>query len=150
MERKEIRIGFTEYEDIAELEKDDAVLLEAARRQTQNAYAPYSKFNVGAALVTEDNKFFTGCNVENASYGLTLCAERNAIANMVAGSYKKFAAIAIYAKQTTKCYPCGACRQWLYEFGGDATVIVEDEGHKPLTTTVKELLPNAFGPEDLK
>lgn len=124
-------------------------LLQLAKQVADNAYAPYSNFQVGAALLTDDGSFFTGCNVENASYGLTLCAERNAIASMVASGYKNFVAIAIYAKKSSKCYPCGACRQWLYEFGADAEVIIENENADPVITTVKELLPNAFGPDDL-
>jgi len=124
-------------------------LLQLARDVAKNAYAPYSKFNVGAALVTDKGDFFTGCNVENASYGITLCAERNAIANMVAHGQTKIVAIAIHAQKTTDCYPCGACRQWIYEFGKDAQVIVEDENLNPLFTTIQELLPHAFGPDDL-
>lgn len=125
-------------------------LLLLAKETSENAYAPYSEFKVGAALITDDGTYFTGCNVENASYGLTLCAERTAIANMIAKGYRKFIAIAIYAKKTTRCYPCGACRQWLYEFGKDALVIVENDDRHPVSVAVKELLPNAFGPEDLE
>lgn len=124
-------------------------LLELARKASDNAYAPYSKFKVGAALITEGGSFFTGCNVENASYGLTLCAERNAIASMVNNGHNKFIAIAVHAKQTTECYPCGACRQWLYEFGRGADVIVENVDAAPMFTSVDNLLPHAFGPEDL-
>lgn len=124
-------------------------LLQQAKNASSKAYAPYSKFSVGAALITEDGSIFTGCNVENASYGLTLCAERSAMSLMVANGYRKFDAIAIYAKAGTDCYPCGACRQWLYEFGKEAQVIVEDKEHNPKTISVQELLPNAFGPEDL-
>jgi len=120
-----------------------------ARQAADNAYAPYSKFKVGAALLTDNGKYFTGCNVENASYGLTLCAERNAIANMVANGHKKFVALAIHAREGTKCYPCGACRQWLYEFGKDADIIVENDSLEPIVTSTIELLPNAFGPENL-
>lgn len=125
-------------------------LLGLARQTAKNAYAPYSKFKVGAALITEDGHFFTGCNVENASYGLTLCAERNAIANMVAAGHRKFMAIAIHAENTTECYPCGACRQWLYEFGKEADVIVEGKDSEPLHIKTTDLLPFAFGPEDLE
>jgi cytidine deaminase len=124
-------------------------LLQQARHVAEKAYAPYSKFKVGAALLTEDDEIFTGCNVENASYGLTLCAERNAIASMVAAGHNKFKAIAIYTEKKSNCYPCGACRQWLYEFGPEATVIVEDEKGEKLLLTVTDLLPHAFGPEDL-
>jgi cytidine deaminase len=125
-------------------------LLQLAKQVSDNAYAPYSKFKVGAALITEDGTYFTGCNVENASYGLTLCAERNAIAEMVAHGHRKFDAIAISAHEASECYPCGACRQWLYEFGKDARVIVEtdDDSYKEIAVT--DLLPHAFGPEHLE
>ena len=125
-------------------------LLKLAKESANNAYAPYSGFSVGAALITEEGKIFTGCNVENASYGLTLCAERNAIANMVANGSKTFEAIAISAVKSPKCFPCGACRQWLYEFAPKGQVIVEDEEGIPLFTTVNDLLPEAFGPSNLK
>lgn len=124
-------------------------LLQLAKQAANNSYAPYSKFNVGAALLTESGEYYTGCNVENASYGLTLCAERNALANMVNGGHNKFVAIAVVSKQAKDCYPCGACRQWLYEFGPDAEVIIEGADSFPKVTSVKALLPNAFGPEDL-
>ena len=123
--------------------------MQLASQAAVNAYAPYSQFPVGAALLTDDGKYFTGCNVENASYGLTLCAERNAIASMVAAGHKKFVALAIHAEKGTKCYPCGACRQWLYEFGKDANIIVEDDNLNPIVTSTTELLPHAFGPENL-
>lgn len=124
-------------------------LLRLAKDSANRAYAPYSKFNVGAALITEDGKMFSGCNVENASYGLTLCAERNAISNMVAEGYKKFVAIAIYSPQSKNCYPCGACRQWIYEFATDAKVITENNNNELVVYSIKDLLPNAFGPDQL-
>ena len=124
-------------------------LLQQAKDIASKAYAPYSKFKVGAALLADNGSVFTGCNVENASYGLSLCAERSAMSAMIADGHRKFEAIAIYAESGTDCYPCGACRQWLYEFGKDALVIVEDKDHNPKIHTVQELLPNAFGPEDL-
>ncbi len=83
---------------------------------SKNAYAPYSEFHVGAALETEDGTIFTGCNVENASYGLTICAERNAIFAAVAAGYKKITQIAIIAQAEQVPYPCGACRQVIAEF----------------------------------
>lgn len=126
-----------------------AKLLQLAKNAAQNAYAPYSKFKVGAALITNDGSYYTGCNVENVSYGLTLCAERNAISTMIANGHEEFNAIAIYSPNSTECYPCGACRQWLYEFGPNASVYVLQEGNRLLETTVEELLPNAFGPNKL-
>lgn len=125
-------------------------MLKLAKESANNAYAPYSGFSVGAALITEEGKIFTGCNVENASYGLTLCAERNAIANMVANGCKTFEAIAITAIKSSKCFPCGACRQWMYEFAPEGQVIVEDENGIPIIRTVNDLLPEAFGSENLK
>ena len=124
-------------------------LLQSAKKAAENAYAPYSKFKVGAALITDDGKIFSGCNVENASYGLALCAERNAISSMVAAGHKNFKAIAICSLNTQNCYPCGACRQWINEFGSDITVIVENEELNPVVTSIKELLPSAFGPNNL-
>lgn len=124
-------------------------LLQLAKKAADKAYAPYSKFHVGAALITEDGKTFSGCNVENASYGLTICAERNAISNMVAEGYKSFIAIAVYSPQSKNCYPCGACRQWIYEFSLNATIILEDDSNTLITSSIKELLPHAFGPDHL-
>jgi len=124
-------------------------LLQTAKKAAKKAYAPYSKFNVGAALITDSGEIFSGCNVENASYGLTLCAERNAISTMIAAGHLKFSAIAICSLNTTNCYPCGACRQWINEFGSDIKIIVEDENSEAVVTSIKELLPNSFGPESL-
>lgn len=125
-------------------------LLQLAKESAQQAYAPYSNFPVGAALIAHNGKIFTGCNVENASYGLTLCAERNALSSMVSSGEKSFSAIAIFAEKSSNCYPCGACRQWLYEFGANATVITEDETGNIVSSSVKSLIPFAFGPENLK
>ena len=124
-------------------------LLQLAKKAASYAYAPYSKFKVGAALITENEHYFSGCNVENASYGLALCAERNALSTMIAQGEKTFMALVVYSPNTANCYPCGACRQWLQEFGPDATIIVFDDNHKPVLKSVKDLLPDAFGPEKL-
>ena len=124
-------------------------LLDLAKRASLMAYAPYSNFPVGAALISKTGKFFTGCNVENASYGLSLCAERNALASMINSGEKTFYAIAIFAQKSSNCYPCGACRQWLYEFAPDAMVITEDLNGEIVTSSVKSLIPFAFGPENL-
>ena len=121
-------------------------LIDAATKALESAYAPYSKFRVGAALLTDEGKIFTGCNVENASYGLSMCAERNAIANAVIGSGKdtiKIKAIAVANSQQVACSPCGACRQVIWEFGRDAEVIfIGDRGWQNLT--IRELLPAGF------
>jgi cytidine deaminase len=91
-------------------------LLQHAAKALENSYAPYSRFRVGAALLTEDGQVFTGCNVENASYGLSNCAERTAVFKAVSNGKKSFRAIAIVSDRTNPVYPCGACRQVLREF----------------------------------
>jgi cytidine deaminase len=120
-------------------------LLEAARAAMKNAYAPYSHFRVGAALVTTHGEIFTGCNVENASYGMTNCAERTAIFSAVAriGPKMEIRAIAIVNDHDAPCSPCGACRQVIYEFGPKATVFfLGKKGWKKLPIT--DLLPDGF------
>ena len=111
----------------------------------KQAYAPYSHFRVGAALVTAKGEIFSGCNVENASYGLTICAERNAIFAAVAesGPGLEIRAIAVVNDQGVACSPCGACRQVIYEFGPEATVYFQSaKGWK--TTPITDLLPEGF------
>ena len=120
-------------------------LLEAAREAMEHAYAPYSQFKVGAALLTTDGDLFSGCNVENASYGLTNCAERSAIFTAVAKLGPKLAirAIAVVNSKDQPCSPCGACRQVIFEFGPNATVLFEGpKGWK--ACAIKELLPEGF------
>jgi cytidine deaminase len=122
-----------------------ARLISAAGAAMQQAYAPYSNFFVGAALLTERGNIFAGCNVENASYGLTICAERNAIFAAVAaeGPKVKIRAIAVTNKAGVACSPCGACRQVIFEFGPDATVFYR--GPKEMqSATASELLPAGF------
>jgi cytidine deaminase len=123
-------------------------LIQSARDAMRNAYAPYSRFKVGAALLTSMGEIFNGCNVENASYGLSNCAERAAIFGAVAqrGPALKIRAIAIVNDQEAPCSPCGACRQVIYEFGRDATVIFPSvSGWKEYP--IGELLPEGFGLE---
>jgi len=119
-------------------------LVDAARAARRKAYAPYSRFRVGAALLAADGTVYTGANVENASYGLTICAERVAIGNAVSDGRRRFRAIAVVAsgRQVT---PCGACRQVLAEFG-DLEVLVADarRGAPPATFRLRDLLPAAF------
>lgn len=120
-------------------------LLQSARAAMQRAYAPYSHFRVGAALLTSDGRVFPGCNVENASYGLTNCAERTAIFSAVAeiGPGMTIRAIAVVNDQEVPCSPCGACRQVIHEFGPDAIVIFPAaSGWKELP--IAELLPEGF------
>jgi cytidine deaminase len=129
---------------------DDAELLRRARAVRARAYAPYSHFKVGAVVVTEDGRVFEGVNVENASYRVTTCAEQSAIASMLsAGARGPIVAVAVVGDGDAPCTPCGACRQTLYEFGPDATVISSGMAGRPLRTSVRELLPHAFGPANL-
>lgn len=129
------------------------LLLEVAKSATEKSYAKYSNFHVGAAVISRDGKIYKGCNVENASYGVALCAERNALSTMVAqDGYKQISALACAAKEVKgkEIWPCGACRQWLEEFDTDETAkIISENNGKPVMLTTKELLPNAFGPKDL-
>ncbi|MEM8955840.1 MAG: cytidine deaminase [Verrucomicrobiota bacterium] len=123
-------------------------LLDAAARARQNAYAPYSNFKVGAALLTETGEIFTGCNVENASYGLSNCAERTAVFKAVSEGHQSFKAIAISLVGGGS--PCGACRQVLNEFAPNLLVLIADEsGQLTSQTTLDALLPNPFGPNNL-
>jgi cytidine deaminase len=122
-------------------------LLRAAALAAKNAHAPYSKFQVGAALFTDDLRTFTGCNVENASYGLTICAERNAVAAAVASGWKKFNTVAIVCSGTKPAYPCGACRQVLSEFCGPDTLVLVATIAKLSEyeeTTLGKLFPKSF------
>jgi cytidine deaminase len=129
---------------------DESRLVAAAVGARGRAYAPYSEFAVGAALLSKGGRVFTGCNVENASYGLTVCAERVALFKAVSEGVREFEAIAV-ACGDTPCSPCGACRQALREFAPDLKVVLADaEGRKWETTTLSQLLPRAFGPSDLE
>lgn len=123
-------------------------LLQQAATARGAAYAPYSKFQVGAALLAENGDIFTGCNVENASYGLTICAERTAVFKAISHGVTQFTAIAIAVPGGGS--PCGACRQVLNEFNPQLTVYLGDEnGQLIRQTSIDALLPDAFGPENL-
>lgn len=127
---------------------DQSELLKIAAEVRNSAYAPYSKFQVGAALLAENGAVFTGCNVENASYGLTNCAERTAVFNAISEGVKDFTAIAISVPGGGS--PCGACRQVLNEFNPQLKIYLGDEnGSLVSETTLDVLLPDAFGPENL-
>jgi cytidine deaminase len=117
------------------------VLKEAARQAQKNAYAPYSKFAVGAALLTESGEIFSGCNVENVSLGLTICAERAAIAAAVAGGQREFVAVAIVTNSKEPAVPCGACRQVLAEFNPAMQVISSTMQGREEKWGLAELLP---------
>jgi len=123
---------------------DFAVLLGQARETRANAYAPYSGFAVGAALLTEDGTVFTGCNIENASYGLTVCAERVAMLKAVSEGHRRFRAMAITAEGEDYCLPCGACRQLMIEFMTDVPVVLGKAGGEFRVVGIQELLPMAF------
>ncbi len=128
---------------------EEKELLKRAVEARRRAYAPYSDFKVGAAILTRDGRIFTGCNVENASYGLTICAERVALFKAVSEGAREFEAIAI-ACGKAPCAPCGACRQVLFEFAPNLTVIMADaEGKSIKTARLKDLLPEGFGPSSL-
>ncbi|TVQ98680.1 MAG: cytidine deaminase [Deltaproteobacteria bacterium] len=131
----------------------DAVILDEleqdAREVAKRAYAPYSGFRVGAALRTRSGRTFTGCNVENASYGATTCAERNAIAAAVAAGEQQITHIAIHTPTPHPVSPCGICRQVLLEFGRDIVVRSSCDGSGILLVTSADLLPHAFTSEDL-
>jgi cytidine deaminase len=120
-----------------------------ARKATKASYSPYSRFPVGAAVLTTSGKIFAGCNVENASYGLCNCAERTAIFSAVATGERGVAAVAVYTPTSTPSSPCGACRQVINEFGPDALVISVCDTEQRIEGSIRLLLPNAFGPENL-
>ena len=125
----------------------DEKLLEMAVEMMNYSYVPYSHYPVGAALLGMDGKVYTGCNVENAAYGNTLCAERTALCKAVSEGAREFEAIAIAARGSAP-FPCGACRQSLYEFAPDLRVLVIWDG-SVRKTTLRELLPEGFGPSSL-
>ncbi len=124
-------------------------LIAAACAARKHAHAPYSKFRVGAALLSADGRVFAGCNVENASYGLTICAERVALGNAIAQGAKSFVAIAVVYDARNEAVPCGACRQVLREFGEEILVLSATTRGTHTARTVRELLPASFGPEQL-
>lgn len=136
-------IGLTREENTVTDEK----LLEMAVGMLAYSYVPYSNYPVGAALLAKDGRVFTGCNVENAAYGNTMCAERTALFKAVSEGAREFEAVAIAARSSAP-FPCGACRQSLYEFAPDLRVMVTWDGNVR-KTTLRELLPEGFGPSSL-
>jgi cytidine deaminase len=134
---------------MTELSKTDRErLVEAAASVRRRAHAPYSNFAVGAAVLDGDGGIHCGCNVENASYGLSVCAERNAVAAAVAAGAAKLVAVAVVTATSPPASPCGACRQVLAEFA-DMTVILSNPEGEYSVTSVAELLPRAFDPDVL-
>lgn len=132
------------------MNKSPENLIEAATAARENAFAPFSNFKVGAALETRSGKIYTGCNVENASYGLTVCAERVAIWKAVSEGEREFAQIIIVADTSELTPPCGACRQIIWEFCGDVPITLANLHGKHSTLKMSELLPRAFGREFLE
>jgi cytidine deaminase len=124
-------------------------LAEAAKAASERAYCPYSKFRVGAALLTQDGRLYTGCNVENASYGLTICAERNTVFHAVAQGMAAVSCLLVYTPTEKPAAPCGACRQVLNEFGPDAEIRCVCDGPQTIELKMSDLLPKAFGPANL-
>lgn len=126
----------TSYEDLLLLAKD----------ASKNSYSPYSNFSVGAAVLYESGNVYTGCNIENVSYGLSLCAERSAMAAAINSSEKTYIkAIAIYSPKQKKCMPCGACRQWLQEFSkNNIDIVLEGDDSNPLILTLDDIFPYGF------
>ena len=122
----------------------DDQLVALAREAQQNAHAPYSGFPVGAALLTKDGRVFTGANVENASYGLSVCAERNAIARAIVEGARDFDKLAIVTNSDEPTMPCGVCRQVIWEFAHDLPIIVESRDGRRVETTIRELFPRPF------
>lgn len=127
---------------------DNKELIKKAIESKDKAYVPYSGFHVGAALVTEDDSVYTGCNIEIASYSPTICAERTAIFKAISEGHKTIKKIAVVGdgKDT---FPCGVCRQVIREFGKDAKIIVANSEDDYKEFTLEDLLPNSFGPENL-
>ena len=135
-------------------EVDDSTLdqmLQAARVIMPRAYVPYSHFHVGAAVLNEDGTIRPGVNVENASYPLSVCAERNAVGSMVISGHERILAVAVATDAPTPTPPCGGCRQVLWEFGdADTPVVAEGAGGVRARWSLGDLLPDAFGPDDLR
>lgn len=125
-------------------------LVEAAKRVRENAFAPYSNFKVGSAVISEDGKIFSGCNVESASFGLTVCAERVAIWKAVSEGETELAGIAVVADTEELTPPCGVCRQIIWEFCGDVPVILANLKGDVEKILISELLPRAFDTKFLK
>ncbi|MEA1940492.1 MAG: cytidine deaminase [Candidatus Caldatribacteriota bacterium] len=124
-------------------------LINKAKKARERAYTPYSKFKVGAAVLSIDGKIFTGCNIESASFGLAICAERVAVFKAISEGSSKFEAIAVICDTDKVCSPCGACRQVISEFGEGTLMIMANMNGDIEIKTIKELLPEAFGKNDL-
>lgn len=129
----------------------DRELVDLAFAMLERSYAPYSGFSVGAALLCADGAVFTGCNVENAAYGSTICAERTALVKAVSeGRRDGFVKLAVAGRSADYCWPCGACRQMLWEFAPGLTVLVARGEGDFISLPLSELLPHGFGPKTLE
>ena len=124
-------------------------LIRAAREAREKAYVPYSGFRVGAAVLGRSGRIFTGCNVENASYGATICAERTAFVKAISEGERQFDYVVVYSSVPEPVSPCGICRQFMSEFGLDTLVTMAGDAGAAFTVRVRDLLPSAFQPEDL-
>ncbi|HUR27461.1 MAG TPA: cytidine deaminase [Planctomycetota bacterium] len=124
-------------------------LLRVAFAAAELAHSPYSKVKVGAALVAADGQVFAGCNIENASYGLTLCAERVAMVKAISSGASRFTSLAVASSLDAPMMPCGACRQFLSEFAPELFVVVQGKSGPRFQARLSELLPHPFGPRDL-
>lgn len=128
----------------------DFELVELAFTMLERSYAPYSHFPVGAALLCADGSVFTGCNVENAAYGSTICAERTALVKAVSEGHRDdYVTLAVVGNSADYCWPCGACRQMLYEFAPDLRLLAARKDHNYVTLKLSDLLPHSFGPKTL-
>lgn len=124
---------------------DYNVLMNKAKEASKNAYAPYSNFKVGACVLAESGNMYTGCNFENSSYGLTICAERNAIGSAVVAGEQKILAVAIYSPNRDNCFPCGACRQVIHEFrSNNGTEVITEADGNLICQKIERLLPEGF------
>ena len=155
MEEKTIQIKYREYPSVEALPQAERQLLEKAIQATSTAYSPYSHFRVGAAVLTSDGNVYTGTNVENAAYGPAVCAERVAIFNAVSDGKRDFEAIAIAGGPSNGalqfCPPCGVCRQVLAEFCKPNFLILLTDGSEDVKRyTLAKLLPESFGPDNLR
>lgn len=124
--------------------EENNTLINKALLAKENSYSPYSNFRVGSALLTEDNKIYTGCNIENSSYGATICAERTAIIKAVSSGEKKFKKLAIVSDSNDLTYPCGICLQVISEFMPDGEIVLLDKDKNICIYKVSEFLPLAF------
>lgn len=132
------------------MSKSDRELMQLANEARKNSYSPYSGFPVGAALLAEDGSVYLGCNIEGASYGNAICAERTALCKAVSEGQRRFSKLAVIADTEGPCTPCGICRQMLLEFAPELTVLCGDKDGKVTTFTLQQLLPHAFSASDME